>query len=415
MDRAVPKYKKVKQKRKLFSQLGFGLLAFISLLMVFNYALSPSVDRAEILTAKVLKGDLEACFTASGTVVPKYEELLISPIKSKILQALHHTGEEVLKGQQILKLDQAEVKAEVQKLKNELLVKQNKIKQLKLSLERNLLNLKTSLEIKKMELKEANARIESEKKLIEIGGGSRENLNKIILSKQIKELEIHKTKKEIENSESKMEIDLKDQEIQIDIQKQNIQNMEDKLALSFMRAPNNGVITKLEKTIGKQINPGEMLGSIANLNSYRVNAKTSQTNSKKLKINSKAKIILEDTSFYGRVSNIQANIENNTVNFDIEISDKYCDLLRPNQKLEIGIVTAYSRNCLKVKNGNFYKGAKQMEVFKIVDDVAHQVIIESGETNFDFVEIKSGLNEGDEIIITDMSDFENKSEILIND
>jgi HlyD family secretion protein len=96
------------------------------------------------------------------------------------------------------------------------------------------------------------------------------------------------------------------------------------------------------------------------------------------------------------------------------LNEKNNPLLRPNLKVDVFVVTSFKENVVRVKNGAFYKGAAKQTLFVFNGNKLIKKEVEFGESNFNYVEIKSGLNKGDKIVISDMSDYERHDEITVN-
>ena len=95
-------------KLRLLKRVAVAVLIVSGLVLAFGgfrRLITPSLDGKRIRTAVVEQGRIEATITASGTVVPEFEETLSSPIDSRVLEVLKRPGETVRRGDPILALD----------------------------------------------------------------------------------------------------------------------------------------------------------------------------------------------------------------------------------------------------------------------------------------------------------------------
>ncbi len=83
-------------------------------------------------------------------------------------------------------------------------------------------------------------------------------------------------------------------------------------------------------------------------------------------------------------------------------------------KVDVYLVTASKTNVLRVANGPAFKGPSAQDIFVMENGKAIRRVVHTGMTNFDYVEIKDNVKEGDVIITTDMSEYKNSKEIIIN-
>jgi HlyD family secretion protein len=77
------------------------------------------------------------------------------------------------------------------------------------------------------------------------------------------------------------------------------------------------------------------------------------------------------------------------------------------------LVTAVENKVLRVVNGPAFRGSKNQDVFVLNKGKARRVTVQTGLSNFDYVEIQKGLHPGDTVITTDMSDFKNATDLDI--
>ena len=162
------------------------------------------------------------------------------------------------------------------------------------------------------------------------------------------------------------------------------------------------------------MNVGEVFARIADLNSYRVKATISDIHTARLKVGLPIIIsINEETDLTGRVAGILPKIENGIVTFMADIDDKNHSLLRPNLQADIYIVTSKKRNVTRIKKGPFAQGHGIHDVFVIRGDRAVRIEASFGITSHEYYEIVDGIVEGEEVIISEMTDHKNAEEVMI--
>ena len=103
----------------------------------------PSLDRDQIRTARVEWGVVQSTITASGTLVPEFEQVIASPIDSRVMAIRQRPGAMFTVGQPIVELDLSATELAVERLAEEIALKQNQQAQLGQRLERELNDLVT--------------------------------------------------------------------------------------------------------------------------------------------------------------------------------------------------------------------------------------------------------------------------------
>ncbi|MFO7656742.1 MAG: efflux RND transporter periplasmic adaptor subunit [Bacteroidales bacterium] len=414
MDRALSDTIRQRRKNKLLIKFGLSGLLFVAGIFFLRQIIRPSISKDEFYTAISDTGNIEASVTASGTVLPEFEEIKTSPVQSRIVKIYHNVGDKVGKGEPILALDKKSTESSLEKLKDELGMKKNNVNKLKLQLERSLIDLKTQFEIKQLQVENMEAELKAEKYLKEIGGGTKEKIEKAELSLKISHLELEQTKQSIENQEKAMQTDLLGLNYEINIQQKNVNELQDKLNQSTITTENEGVVIWINDQIGKNINPGEELVKIANLQSFEVNGNVSDMHAEKLRVGGSVIVrINETTEIRGEIVNISPSVAGNIIQFKVKLEQKDHALLRPNLKVDIFVITAFRNNVLRVKNGAFYKGAVKQMVFVQSNNILVRKEVEFGESNFNYVEVVSGLEKGEQVVVSEMGEFEKHKQIHI--
>ena len=105
MDREIPKEVRQKERNKKimkYGGIGAGIVVCMAVLISF---MQSSVKRRDIVFSTVDHGTIEVSVSASGKVVPAFEEIINSPINSRIIEAYRKGGDSVDVGTPILKLD----------------------------------------------------------------------------------------------------------------------------------------------------------------------------------------------------------------------------------------------------------------------------------------------------------------------
>jgi HlyD family secretion protein len=82
-------------------------------------------------------------------------------------------------------------------------------------------------------------------------------------------------------------------------------------------------------------------------------------------------------------------------------------------KADVFLVTASKKDVMRVANGPAFKGASPQDIFVLNNGKAERRTVQTGMTNFDFVELKNNVKPGDVIITSDMSEYKNAKEITI--
>ncbi|MFW9599016.1 MAG: efflux RND transporter periplasmic adaptor subunit, partial [Bacteroides graminisolvens] len=189
MDREIPKDEKNKLRNKKiirFSVIGIlcvaGVITLISLTRT-------GVKRKDLVVSKVDKGTIEVSVSASGKIVPAFEEIINSPINSRILEVYKKGGDSVDVGTPILKLDLQSAETDYKKLLDEEQMRRYKLEQLKVNSQTKLNEMAMQIKISAMKLNWMKVELRNERYLDSLGAGTTDKVKQAELSYNTGQLE----------------------------------------------------------------------------------------------------------------------------------------------------------------------------------------------------------------------------------
>ncbi|GAB3165174.1 efflux RND transporter periplasmic adaptor subunit [Telluribacter humicola] len=413
MDREVaPEYLK-KQRSRRWLVGAVALVALLTVVYAFRNSLRSSIEASRIRTATVEVGDVENTLTASGEVIPAFEQIITSPIKASIKRILLTPGTQVAPGQAIVELDKSFTLIEFEKMQDQLALKRNSIDQLRMKLNKNLYDAEINDKIKSLNINKLRADYEDAKRLQKVGGGTAEDVTRAENALRIAELEKKQLENDLTYNRESMGSSLRETQLSAQIEEKSLKEMQHKLRMADIIADRKGVLTWVNENIGSSVNEGEMLAKVADLGSFRIEGSCSDVYSDQLKAALPVIIKLNETTLRGSITQIKPVVKNGVVEFVVQLDDAQNASLRPNMKVEVFVVTERSPRSLRVANGPAFKGKRRQFIFVMNGGKAQRREVEVGLSNFDYVEIKSGVQAGEKVILTDLSQFEHLSELDI--
>jgi len=413
MDKLIEAEVSAKRKKKtllfILICIAFAVVAIWAVRTFFK----PALTSSDFTSSKAEIGIIENTINATGEVLPEFEEVLASPINASVKSVLLDAGNKVKKGQSILTLDKSLTQTEYDKLKFQMESKENEISKLKLDLEKSFFDIKSNNSIKQLRISNLKDAVSSAKRLLKAGGGTKEDVERAELDLKVAELEKLQLENEIKSKQQTMKIEIREAEIALAIQRNDLNALKRKLDLADVVATRDGVVSWVNKNIGATIREGDALVRIADLSGFKVAGSMSDNMLDKIHNNMAAIIRVGDVQLRGSIVNISPSVTNSIVSFDIQLNQKDSKELRPNQKVDVFLITATRNGVLRIANGPAFNGSNMQDVFVIKNGIAEKRTIKTGLSNFDFVEILSGVKAGEEIITSDMSAYKNSKTLTI--
>jgi len=413
MDKVIEEEVKLKKKRKIFSYVLISVAVLVAAIWMVRFSFASTLKKSSITTAVVERGDIENTINATGEILPEFEEIITSPINASIQNVVMDAGNKIQAGQSILTLDKTAAQTEYDKEKFELESKRNEIAKLKLDLNKSFYDIKSNNDIKQLRINSLEADVENAKRLYKAGGGTKEDVDKAELDLKVANLEKQQLENEIKSKQQTMQLEIREAELAADVEENNLHDLERKLNAANITASRAGVITWINKNIGAAVHEGESIARIADLSSFKVTGSISDNYLDQLHNGMPAIILINETQVRGTVSNIYPSVQNGIVSFDVRLDEQNNKMLRPNMKVDVYLVTDSHSNVLRVANGTAFKGASTQDIFVLQNGKAEKRTVHIGMSNFDYVELKDNVKQGDVVITSDMSDYKNSKEVTI--
>lgn len=406
MDRPIPI--QTQRNRRLRWLAIILLLAGIVVIAVWQLrrSLQSSIGSDRIRIAVVEEGAIENTLNATGLVLPEFEQVSTAPISASIEQVLKSAGSQVQAGELILKLDKKNSQLQFEKLQEEWELRRNGISRLRLQLEKNLRDLRLSDSIKALRINSLSADLDDAKRLDQVGGGTKETVEKAKLDLEIARLEKKQLENDLQYRQQSMQSDLRESEIQASIQSKTLQELENKLRQADIVSRRAGVVTWVNENIGAAVAEGEPLVRIADLGSFAIRGSIADMYADRIHTGMRVYAQINDERIDGAIVNIHPNIENNTLTFDVALDNKKHPALRPNQKVDLYIITDSKAKALRVHNGPAFGGGRSIDLFVLRDErFAERRKVTTGLSNFDYIEILDNVRVGERVIVSDLSSY----------
>ncbi len=404
MDRPVSKSHK---RKVVIRQLAFASLIIIIPLIIILFlkgAFTPVITLSGVVTANVDQGNLQITVQGSGIVIPNYEEVINAPFRSKVLKITKTPGASVNTGDTLLVLDNEMASNDLNRLQNEMELKGIQKDKLKIQIKEMEDDFDISRQIKEIRVENLKSAYEAEVYLNKRGGSTKDVIRKAKTEWDISVLELSQAVNNYANRLKASEAGLRELETEIRIKKNDIIEARNLVDLAYVRAPFPGSLSSLLSQPGAMISEGQEIARIADYTRYRIKGTVSNSWVGKIAVGQTVLIRDKEKMLTGKLENILPSVNEGMMECLIGLDEGDLTNLRPNQQLEIRVVISFKDEVLRLPNGSYYKerGSKTMYVVRGSKAIRTKVIL--GEANFDFVEVVSGLEKGDQVILTDLAE-----------
>lgn len=414
MDREIPKEVRDKERKKKFIKYGaIGVAAVVCIAVLISFMRS-SVNRKDLVFSEVDNGTIEVSVSASGKVVPAFEEIINSPINTRIVEVYRKGGDSVDVGTPILKLDLQSTETEYKKLLDEEQMKRYQLEQLKVNNNTYLSDLAMQVKISAMKLNRMEVELRNERYLDSLGSGTTDKVRQAELNFNTGKLELEQLRQQYANEKEVKAADLKVKELEFNIFAKSLAEMKRTLDDAQIRSPRKAILTYINNQVGAQVPQGTQVAVISDLSHFKVEGEIADTYGDRVAAGGRAIVKIGNEKLEGIVSSVTPLSKNGVISFTVQLVEDNNKRLRSGLKTDVYVMNAVKEDVMRIANASYYVGRGEYELF--VQDSDNEIIkrkVQLGDSNFEYVEVVSGLQPGDKVVVSDMSNYKNKSKLKV--
>lgn len=413
MDREIPKEEQRKALRKKIIKISLIGIVGIVLIIGFISFMRTGIERKEVVFSTIDKGAIEVSVSASGKVVPAFEEIINSPINSRILEIYKKGGDSVNVGTPILKLDLQSADVSYKKLLDEEQMRKYKLEQLKVNNTTKLNDMNMQIKVSAMKLSRMKVELRNEHYLDSLGAGTTDKVRQAELSYNVARLEYEQLKQQYNNGRQIASAELKVQELDFNIFRKSLAETKRTLEDAQIRSPRKAILTFINNQVGAQVSQGAQVATISDLSHFKVEGEIADTYSDRISTGSKAVVKIGSEKLEGTVSSVTPLSKNGVISFTVQLNNDHNPRLRSGLKTDVYIMNALKEGVMRIANGSYYTGRGEYELFVLEGNQLVKRKVQLGDSNFEYVEVLSGVKLGEQVVVSDMTNYKNKSKLKI--
>ena len=415
MDRKIPKEVLQKEKRNKLLKVGAVVVVSVVAIVVIISLLRDSVSLKNMQLSTVDTGTIEVSVSASGKVVPAFEEIINTPIESRIVEVYKKAGDSVDVDTPLLRLDLQSIENDYRKMLDELQMRQYRIEQQHVKNSSVLSDMEMQLKVNDMQIDKMEVELRNERYLDSIGAGTTDKVREVELSYNVAKLEQEQTKKKFENDKRVTESELKVQELELEIFRKSLAETRRILDDAQIRSPRKATLTYINNQVGVRVPQGTQVAIISDLSHFRVDGEIADSYGDRIATGNKTVVRIGRDELTGMVSSVTPLSKNGIIQFTVQLDDDDNARLRSGLKTDVYVMNAIKQDVMRIANGPYYSGQGAYELFVMDGSTLVKRKVQLGESNYEYVEVISGLQPNDRVVVSDMSQYRNKSKLKVSE
>ena len=418
MDIARPEFKTQKRRRQLFI-----LAAVISGVAAVSVGVSrlkpaaPTVERGTVWTDTVKRGPMLRQVRGLGTLVPTQEAVRQIPAETEatVVRILMLPGSQIKADTILLQMtnpqtEQAAVDAQLQ-----LKAAEAEYQNLRVKLESDLMNQKAGAATVHADDAQAQRQADTDKALYELGvisglayKSSRGKADEFTTRNDLETQRLAANQRAIESQ-------MAQEQARVDEMRTLARLKQEQLDALKVRAGIDGVLVDLPLQVGQHVLPGTMLAKVVEPEHLMATLKVAETQARDVQIGELASIDTHNGLIAGTVMRVDPGVQNGTVTVDVKLTGELPKGARPELSVDGTIDLERMDNVLYVGRPAFGQENSTISLFKLSPDGqgALRVPVKVGRASVNSIQIIEGLREGEAVILSDMSRWDNTDRIRI--
>lgn len=416
MDRAIPVGVQRKRRMVRYGKYAAIVAVVMGVAVWLGTLMMSSVDKKSLITSQVDRGTIDVSIIATGKVVPAFEEVIISPISAQILEVYAHSGDTVDVGTPLLRLDLQSAQTDYSKALDEQEIRRQQMVQLTTNTETQLSDRRMQLEVEEMKIGQLEAQLRNEQYLDSLGSGTKDRVHQAEITLRTAQMQLKQLKQLYENEVRVRKADLRMKQLQDGIADKSLEETRRTLDGANIRSPRKATLTYISNEIGSIVGSGSKVAVISDLTHFKVDCSIADTYSDRVMAGGRVLVKIGKERLFGTINTVTPLSQDGVITFTVLMDNPSHPKLRSGLKAEVFVITSIKEDVLRIRNGSYYTGAGNYTLFIYKDE--HTLVprtIQLGDCNYDYVEVISGLEEGDSVVVNDMQRYKGKEKIRINE
>lgn len=413
MDREISKEQRNREKRRMWMKWGGVVVVGIAAVIALMQLMQESLHERDIVFSVVDEGSIDVSVSASGKVVPAFEEIINSPINSRILEVYKKGGDSVEVGTPILRLDLLSAETDYKKQLDEVQMNELKLEQLRIQNRSKLSEMEMQLKVSRMELNRKAVELRNEQYLDSLGAGTTDKVRQVELDYNVSKLKLEEDEQKFINEQATADADLKVKELELNIARKTLAETKRTLDDARIKAPRKAILTYVNTDIGAQVAQGEKVAIVSDLSHFKIEGEIADTYGDRIAAGSRAIVKVGKEELAGTVTDVTPLSKNGVMSFSVRLEQDNHKRLRSGLKTDVYVLTAVKDSVMRIANGSYYVGPGEYELFVRSGNELLKRKVQLGDSNYELVEVVSGLKPGDQVVVSDMSNYKNKRKMKL--
>lgn len=418
MDIARPEFKQQKRKRQLiWAAAGVVFIIAVSIGVSRLKPAAPEVERSAVWPDTVKRGSMLRQVRGIGSLIPSQEFTRQIPAETEatVVRILKLPGSQVKSDTILLEMSNPQVEQAAVDARLQLKAAEAEYQSLRVKLQSDLMNQKAGAATVNSDYTQAKLQADTDKALYDLGvisgmayKNSKSKSDELTTRNNIEGERLDINQKAIETQ-------MLEQQAKVDQIRALASLKEKQLDAMKVRAGIEGVLVDLPLQVGQHVTPGTMLAKVVQPDHLIAELKIPETQARDVQIGQPATVDTHNGVASGSVMRVDPAVQNGTVTVDVRLTGDLPKGARPDLSVDGTVDLENLNNVLYVGRPAFGQENSTISLFRLDPDGrgAVRVPVKVGRASVNAIQVIEGLHEGDTVILSDMSRYDNTDRIRL--
>jgi len=413
-----PEFKQQKRRKQLIlAAVALVVLVAVTIGVARLKPAAPSVERGTVWTDSVKRGPMLRQVRGLGSLIPSQEFTRQIPAETEatVIRIRILPGSEVKADSVILEMSNPQVEQAALDADLQLKAAEAAYQSLKVRLDSDLMNQKAGAATVTQDYSQAQLQSDTDKALYDLGviSGLAYKASKGRADELTTRHDLEGQRLTI--AQNAIVAQLAEQQARVDQMRALAQLRRKQLDDLKVRAGIDGVLVDMPLQVGQHVIPGAMLARVIQPNHLIAELKIAETQARDVQIGEPAAIDTHNGIVSGTVQRVDPGVQNGTVTVDVTLTSELPKGARPDLSVDGTIDLERMTDVLFVGRPAFGQESSTISLFKLDPDGkgAVRVPVKVGRASVNSIQIIEGLQEGDTVILSDMSRWDNTDRIRL--
>ena len=410
-----------RRRRIIYAVMGLALIAAITMGVSKLKPAAPGVDRSGLWIDTVKRGPIVRQVRGLGTLTPEEIRWIPTITDGRVEKILVRPGTPVKADTVVVILNNATVEQQAFDAEWKLRAEEAQYHNLEVTLESQVLDQKANTAKAEQDAEDARMKAETDAELAKVGVIS--DQTRKLSSGSSRQLSIRADieRQRYGNAQKQLEAQLAAEKAKVEQARAMYSLQQKQKNMLEVRAGMNGILQELTLNgnslqEGQQVPAGTTIAKVANPNRLKAELKIPETQAKDVQLGQPAQVDTHNGVIEGKVIRIDPSVQNGTRTVDVALIGDLPPGAVPDLSVDGTIDLERIANVLFVGRPTFGQEKSTIGIFKLEGDgsTASRVQVTLGRSSVNTVEILGGLKEGDQVILSDVSRWDQYDRIRLN-